>query len=57
MNEGLYHVVLVNDRTGSRLQLTGYPEPHEKACNFRRACTTNHVQSHKELRLILEEVK
>lgn len=57
MNEKLYHVVLVNDRTGSRLQLTGYPEPHDKACNFRWANETNHYKSHKELRLILEESK
>lgn len=53
----LYHLILVNDRTGSRTQLTGTPEPHGRACKLRWANETNHYKSHKELRLILEEVQ
>lgn len=55
--ERLYHVVLVNDKTGKRAQITGYPEGHDGAIRIMRANETNYYRAHRELRLMLEEAK
>lgn len=53
----LYHVILVNDKTGNRTQITGYPEDHDGAIRIMRANETNHYRAHRELRLVLEASK
>ena len=32
MNEKLYHVVVINNKTGQETIMTAYPEPHKIAC-------------------------
>lgn len=53
----LYHVILVNDKTGKRTQITGYPEDHDRAIRIMRANETNYYRAHRELRLMLDESK
>lgn len=55
--ERLYHVVLINDKTGKRTQISGYPDTHDMSMNLIRANCTNYYRAHKELRLMLEEAK
>lgn len=53
-SERLYHIVQVNDKTGSRTQMTIYPMDHAKCCMM----LSKMVQwpKHFQLRNILEEV-
>ena len=53
----LYPVILVNDKTGNRTQITGYPEDHDGAIQIMRANETNYYRAHRELRLMLEASK
>lgn len=53
----LYHVVLLNDKTGQRTQLTQHPESHDGAIRILRANETNYYRAHRELHLMLEEPK
>lgn len=51
----VYHVVRVNDKTGARVQLTGYPMPHAECRTFRsKGCD---LSRYPHLRDVLEEVR
>lgn len=39
MNAKRYHVFIKNTKTGMAVQMTGYPEPHDRACTLLRALT------------------
>lgn len=54
MTERLYHIVRVNDRTGERIRLTGYPMPHAD-CMVMMGKLID-IRRYPQLRHVLEEV-
>ncbi len=46
----LYNIVVINDKTGKRVLLTGYPMPHKECCTMLSKMT-----SHKDTRKMLIE--
>jgi hypothetical protein len=50
----LCHIVQINDKTGAKVQMTGYPMPHRECCTV----LSKMIQWPKsfQLRNILEEV-
>ena len=46
----LYNIAAINDKTGNRVLLTGYPMPHKECCTMLSKMT-----SHKDTRKILIE--
>jgi len=51
MKERLYHIVAINERTGVKVYMTGYPMTHKECCTMKSKIT-----KYKWRRLQLEEV-
>lgn len=51
-NERLYHIVAINERTGRKYYLTGYPMDHHSCCVMK----SKQSKPHKDVRIQLEEV-
>ncbi|SMG42983.1 hypothetical protein [Paraburkholderia susongensis] len=49
--ESLYHLVAINERSGRKVYLTGYPMLHHMCCVMKSKTST-----HKDVRIQLEEV-
>jgi hypothetical protein len=52
MNDRLYHLVAINERTGRKDYLTRYPMPHEDCCVMK----SKQSRPHRDVRIKLEEV-
>lgn len=50
MTERLYHIIAINERTGRRVTMTGYPMNHHDCCTMMRKITRYPWR-----RLLLEE--
>lgn len=51
MSERLYHIVAINEQTGSKVYMTRYPMPHNECCIMKSKIT-----KYKWRRIQLEEV-
>lgn len=49
----LYNIAAINDKTGKRVLLTGYPMPHKECCTM-LSKMTNHKDTRK---MLIEQAK